>query len=58
VPAHAFERKFSACLKHDTADRLHVISVPFLIMAGDDDLLVPPENSRILKEFMPGIAKI
>jgi pimeloyl-ACP methyl ester carboxylesterase len=53
-PAHAFERQFTACLKHDTADRLHLISVPTLIMTGDDDPLVPPENSRILKELMPG----
>jgi pimeloyl-ACP methyl ester carboxylesterase len=53
-PAHAFERQFAACLKHDTVDRLRPMSAPTLIMAGDDDPLVPSENSRILKELMPG----
>jgi len=52
-PAHAFERQFAACLKHDTADRLRNISVPTWIVAGDDDPLVPSENSQILKELMP-----
>ncbi|MDI6761475.1 MAG: alpha/beta hydrolase [Thermodesulfobacteriota bacterium] len=29
------------------------INVPTLIASGDDDPLVPPENSRILKELIP-----
>ena len=52
-PPEFFDRQFAACLKHDTADRLHIISVPTLIMAGDDDPLVPSENSQILKDLMP-----
>jgi pimeloyl-ACP methyl ester carboxylesterase len=53
-PPEFFERQFAACLKHDTVNRLHLISVPILIMAGEDDPLVPSENSRILKDLMPG----
>jgi len=52
-PLDAFERQFAACLKHDTVHRLNRIHAPTLIMSGDDDPLVPPENSRILKELMP-----
>lgn len=52
-PAHAFQRQFAACLNHDTSDRIHTISCPVLIMTGDDDPLVPPENSSILKELLP-----
>jgi pimeloyl-ACP methyl ester carboxylesterase len=52
-PPDAFQRQFDACLRHDTADRLRRIKVPTLILAGDDDPLVPPENSRILKERIP-----
>jgi pimeloyl-ACP methyl ester carboxylesterase len=52
-PLDAFERQFAACLKHDTINRLNNITVPTLIMSGDDDPLVPPENSRILKELIP-----
>jgi pimeloyl-ACP methyl ester carboxylesterase len=53
-PPEAFFRQFNACLGHDTVDRLGDIEAPTLIMAGDDDHLVPTENSRILKELMPG----
>ncbi len=52
-PPDAFFRQFDACLNHDTVNRLDHISTPTLILAGDDDPLVPSENSRILKELMP-----
>jgi pimeloyl-ACP methyl ester carboxylesterase len=52
-PPDAFLRQFAACQKHDTFDRLHRITQPTLIMTGDDDPLVPPGNSRILKEMIP-----
>jgi pimeloyl-ACP methyl ester carboxylesterase len=52
-PPDAFQRQFAACLKHDTVKHLHRITVPTLVMSGDDDPLVPPENSRILKELLP-----
>jgi len=52
-PAHAFFRQWDACQRHDTADRLGIIRAPTLLMTGDDDPLVPPENSRILKELIP-----
>lgn len=53
-PAFAFFRQFAACLKHDTAGRLGGLKAPVLIMSGDDDPLVPPQNSLILKELLPG----
>jgi len=52
-PADAFFRQFNACLKHDTADRVNEVTSPTLIMTGDDDHLVPSENSSILKELIP-----
>ena len=52
-PADAFFRQFDACLRHDTVDRLKRLTVPTLIMTGDDDPLVPPENSHVLKELIP-----
>lgn len=52
-PADAFFRQLNACLNHDTADRVSKVSSPTLLMTGDDDHLVPSENSRILKELMP-----
>ena len=52
-PPDAFQRQFAACLKHDTVNRLNHVSVPILILSGDDDPLVPPDNSKILKQLMP-----
>jgi pimeloyl-ACP methyl ester carboxylesterase len=52
-PQDAFLRQFNACLEHVTVDQLAQISAPSLIMAGDDDHLVPTENSIILKELVP-----
>lgn len=53
-PAHAFKRQFDACLRHDTSQRAGGIRVPVLILTGDDDPLVPPGNSQMLKELLPG----
>ncbi len=55
-PPDAFLRQYHACLRHDTADRLTGIRAPTLIMAGDDDHLVPSENAFILKDLMPHAA--
>jgi len=52
-PPDAFERQFAACLKHDTVNCIKHITIPTLVMSGDDDPLVPPENSQILKELIP-----
>ena len=52
-PPDAFLRQFAACQKHDTFERLHRITQPTLIMTGDDDPLVPPGNSRLLKKMIP-----
>ncbi|MFH2203149.1 MAG: alpha/beta hydrolase [Elusimicrobiota bacterium] len=52
-PADAFIRQFEACRKQDTLDRIGAVSVPVLILTGDDDPLVPPGNSDILKELLP-----
>lgn len=53
-PADAFFRQYDACLRHDTGDRLYNLSIPTLIMTGDDDPLVPPQNSHILQSLIPG----
>jgi pimeloyl-ACP methyl ester carboxylesterase len=57
-PADAFFRQWKACLGHDTAERLGGIRGPTLILTGDDDPLVPPENSRILKELIPNASLV
>jgi pimeloyl-ACP methyl ester carboxylesterase len=51
-PADAFFRQFDACQRHDTGDQLNQLSTPTLIMTGDDDPLVPSQNSNILKDLI------
>jgi pimeloyl-ACP methyl ester carboxylesterase len=44
----------AATQAHDTTDRLHRITVPTLVLTGDSDLLIPPANSDLLAERIPG----
>jgi pimeloyl-ACP methyl ester carboxylesterase len=55
-PADAFKRQFDACMKHDTLNRVGAVRVPVMILTGDDDPLVPPGNSDILRELLPHAA--
>lgn len=47
-------RQFLACAKTDTFDRLPGIKIPTLIATGTDDPLIPPQNSRLLADRIPG----
>lgn len=42
----------AAILLHSTEKRLSQLRVPVLVMTGDRDLLIPPENSRGLAELL------
>ena len=46
-------KQMTAGLRFDSHDRLQRIKAPTLIMAGMDDILIPPENSDILYENIP-----
>ena len=50
----AFTNQFWAALGHNCYARLQEIQKPTLILTGDEDVLIPPENSRILQERIPG----
>jgi pimeloyl-ACP methyl ester carboxylesterase len=44
----------SAVMSHKATDRLHHIQSPTLVITGDADRLIPPANSDILAEHIPG----
>jgi len=44
----------AAVMGHKATDRLHRIASPTLVITGDRDLLIPPGNSDILAEHIPG----
>jgi pimeloyl-ACP methyl ester carboxylesterase len=48
-----FVRQCDACLAHDTADRLHAIRQPTLLVCGRHDRLTPPRIHRFLADEIP-----
>lgn len=51
---HDTARQFMATVRFSTFDRLPDIKAPTLIVTGSEDLLIPPENSRIIAERIAG----
>jgi pimeloyl-ACP methyl ester carboxylesterase len=49
-----FRRQLAAWRPHDTLDRLHQISVPTLVVAGELDLGTPPRLGQAVAERIPG----
>lgn len=46
--------QLEAALGHDAYERLGGIRAPTLVVHGEDDRMVPPENARILAAAIPG----
>lgn len=54
-PVHALDAQLGAIGRtHDVFDRLGEIRAPTLVVTGTEDVLIPPVNSRILAERIPG----
>jgi pimeloyl-ACP methyl ester carboxylesterase len=51
---HNAMRQYMAAAKIDTYNRLPEINIPTLVVTGKEDILIPPENSRIIAERIPG----
>lgn len=54
APEVGLRGHFQAVMGHNAFDRLHEIRVPTLVLTGDADPLVPPENSRLIASRIPG----
>ena len=50
----AIQRALDAFLAHDTADRLHSVAVPALVLAGGQDICTPPRLGRAVADAIPG----
>ena len=48
------QRQWEAASRHDTYDCLDRIKAPTLVLTGEEDVLIPPGNSEILAERIPG----
>ncbi len=53
TPSHALVNQSHAVSKLDTYSDLETIEIPVLVMTGEDDILVPPENSERIAEKIP-----
>jgi pimeloyl-ACP methyl ester carboxylesterase len=53
-PTPAYLAQLAAIQAHDTRSRLSTISVPTLVLAGADDILIPVSLSRELADGIPG----
>jgi 3-oxoadipate enol-lactonase len=53
TPGHGAMRQAGAIMGHDTYDLLPKIKLPTLVITGDNDRLIPVENSRILASRIP-----
>ena len=49
-----FRAQVEACRTHDTTARLGRIAVPTLVVAGGQDIIVPPRLSREVADAIPG----
>jgi pimeloyl-ACP methyl ester carboxylesterase len=53
APQKTLERQWEAITRHDACGRLQNITAPTLAITGSEDVLIPPENSRVLAERIP-----
>jgi pimeloyl-ACP methyl ester carboxylesterase len=54
ITSDAFRRQLMAVSVWDAYTRLSKIKAPTLVMAGKNDILMPPENAKILADRIPG----
>lgn len=49
----AIRRTLDAFATHETADRLHNVAVPTLVLAGGEDVMTPPAYGREVADLIP-----
>jgi 3-oxoadipate enol-lactonase len=53
-PVHAYLAQLAVIQEHDTSSRLGDVDVPSLVLAGEEDILIPVSLSRRIHEAIPG----
>jgi pimeloyl-ACP methyl ester carboxylesterase len=48
-----YAAQLAAALSHDAHDRLARIAAPTLVVHGQEDVMVPPANGRLLASLIP-----
>jgi 3-oxoadipate enol-lactonase len=53
-PVHAYLAQFAVIQNHDATTQLSKITVPTLVLAGEEDILIPTRLSHELHDLIPG----
>ncbi len=54
TPRKPFTQQFWAAVGHNCHERLPSIRKPTLVVTGDQDVLIPPRNTKTLQARIPG----
>ena len=54
ISPDAFGRQVKAIMTWDVYDRLAKFKMPTLVVAGKKDILIPPQNAKIIADRIPG----
>jgi len=54
VPEHVYLSQLQAAVAFDVEDRVNQIKAPTLVLSGDEDVIVPMQNSSNLAAAIPG----
>jgi 3-oxoadipate enol-lactonase len=54
IPVEAYLSQLNVIQTHDTTGRLDAMSTPTLVLAGEEDILIPVRLSKRLREQIPG----
>jgi pimeloyl-ACP methyl ester carboxylesterase len=53
VPEYVYTQQLQAAVLFDTSERISQIETPTLVLTGDNDSIVPPQNSHNLAALIP-----
>jgi 3-oxoadipate enol-lactonase len=53
-PVHAYLAQLAVIQQHDTTERLGRVATPALVLAGEEDILIPVSLSRRIHDAIPG----
>jgi len=56
MPVEAYLAQLESIRTHDTRDRIGSVRTPTLVLAGEEDILIPVSLSKQLHELVPGAA--
>lgn len=54
MPTEAYLAQLNVIQQHDTSDRIGGLAVPSMVLAGDQDILIPTRLSQELADLIPG----